>query len=576
MLTTLNTPRRLMIVLTVLALLPALPGLADSPRRAIGDDQVLEAEPQPGLVPQGAVSIDFADAYDADPLGLVAYLPFTSMFTESDERWDVWICRTPGTTSLGIDLNATVTFLNGSIADYFDRLSDGRYRPVFVGRGSSTDDGCGMGQTHTGTTPRMYVNDFSVLVDDRDATVGLGSAGLVAWQEESLVYEGLQRRAEIDGASVTAIDAYPYSPAGSIAAHEIGHTIHWAHSGAVGDYDNQLDLMSQGWGGTHAFNLYSAGWIEPEQVAVHPGGDRTYRVGPLGFDGTRMIVLTTASQGRFYVLSVRSPDDPVLDANSEPVVDEPGVEVYLVDQRTGICSDLPPQSPCFGGRAHITPFPALPATFPGPYAHFHPSGSKFSIEGVDITVSPGTESLTVRVAGGITGSGWFVDDDASVFEGDIEWAAIEGITQGCNPPRGDRFCPDQPVTRGQMAAFLVRALGLPASGRDAFDDDGDSVFEGDINALAARGITRGCDPDSFCPDEPVTRGQMAAFLRRAYELSGSEVDYFTDDDRSVFEGDIAALANSGITRGCTATEFCPDELVTRGQMAAFLHRAEGR
>jgi hypothetical protein len=73
-----------------------------------------------------------------------------------------------------------------------------------------------------------------------------------------------------------------------------------------------------------------------------------------------------------------------------------------------------------------------------------------------------------------------------------------------------------------MAAFLVRALDLPAApGIDFVDDDG-SVFEADIEKLAAAGITRGCNPpanDRFCPNDAVTRGQMAAFLHRALGLA---------------------------------------------------------
>ena len=76
--------------------------------------------------------------------------------------------------------------------------------------------------------------------------------------------------------------------------------------------------------------------------------------------------------------------------------------------------------------------------------------------------------------------GSFVDDDSNVHEGSIEAIAKEGITKGCNPPVNDRFCPERSVTRGQMAAFLVRALGLPAAGRDFFGDDAGSVFEEDI------------------------------------------------------------------------------------------------
>ncbi len=60
--------------------------------------------------------------------------------------------------------------------------------------------------------------------------------------------------------------------------------------------------------------------------------------------------------------------------------------------------------------------------------------------------------------GGIGPPPTFVDDDASIFQADIERLAAAGITKGCNPPTNDRFCPDSNVTRGQMAAFLHRAL----------------------------------------------------------------------------------------------------------------------
>ncbi|MEN8114904.1 MAG: S-layer homology domain-containing protein, partial [Actinomycetota bacterium] len=121
-------------------------------------------------------------------------------------------------------------------------------------------------------------------------------------------------------------------------------------------------------------------------------------------------------------------------------------------------------------------------------------------------------------------SGTFIDDDGSTFEADIEWLAAEGITKGCNPHEGNtRFCPDDPVTRGQMAAFLVRALPLTDRLANPFTDDDGSIFEADIERLAAAGITKGCNPHEgntrFCPDDPVTRGQMAAFLVRALPLT---------------------------------------------------------
>ena len=160
--------------------------------------------------------------------------------------------------------------------------------------------------------------------------------------------------------------------------------------------------------------------------------------------------------------------------------------------------------------------------------------------------------------------------------------ADQGITKGCNPPLNDRFCPNDPVTRGQIAAFLVRGLDLTDRLDNPFSDDDRSIFEADIEKLAAAGITRGCNPpvnDRFCPDDPVTRGQMAAFLVRAvgYTDDGGG-DRFVDDDDSTFEGDIDRLATAGVTKGCNPAandRYCPDDVVTRGQIAAFLHRALG-
>ncbi len=179
----------------------------------------------------------------------------------------------------------------------------------------------------------------------------------------------------------------------------------------------------------------------------------------------------------------------------------------------------------------------------------------------------------------------FADIGDSIFQQEILWLAGEGITRGCNPPANTLFCPTDFVTRGQMAAFLHRALdGILTPGATVeFIDDDTSVFEADIEWLAATGVTRGCNPptnDSFCPDDPVTRGQMAAFLHRALGdvlTPGAAVE-FIDDDSSVFEADIEWLAATGVTRGCnppTNDRFCPDDPVTREQMAAFLFRALG-
>ena len=172
--------------------------------------------------------------------------------------------------------------------------------------------------------------------------------------------------------------------------------------------------------------------------------------------------------------------------------------------------------------------------------------------------------------------GTFVDDDGNMFEGAIEAIAAKGITRGCNPPANTRYCPDDQVTRGQMAIFIVRGYNLPAATVDFFTDDTGKVYEDAADRLAQAGLTQGCAPNLYCGDDPMTRGEMAAFLARAENLPPSNTDHFVDDNRSIFEQGINKVADARITLGCNPprnTNFCPNDNVTRGQMAAFLTRA---
>jgi len=166
--------------------------------------------------------------------------------------------------------------------------------------------------------------------------------------------------------------------------------------------------------------------------------------------------------------------------------------------------------------------------------------------------------------------GGFTDIADSKFRDDIVWLVEHGITTGCT---ATTFCPDGLVRRGAMASFLARATGLPSASRDYFSDDSTSVHEGNINRIAEARITRGCETKRFCPKSDVTRGQMASFLARALSLPATSRDYFNDDDGTAHEDAINRLAAAGITTGCAEKRFCPKRDVTRGQMAAFIHRA---
>ncbi len=189
---------------------------------------------------------------------------------------------------------------------------------------------------------------------------------------------------------------------------------------------------------------------------------------------------------------------------------------------------------------------------------------------------PPTDASATRTPGY---NGTFADDDGNLHEPNIEAIAAKGITVGCNPPDNSLFCPDDSVTRGAMAAFIARALDLPRADGDHFNDDSASTFENAINQVATTGITQGCNPPQntrFCPDRTMTRGEMAAFLVRAFDLPAATTDYFGDDRGHIFEDAINRLGAAGITLGCNPpenTRYCPDDPIRRDQMATFLVRA---
>jgi hypothetical protein len=184
--------------------------------------------------------------------------------------------------------------------------------------------------------------------------------------------------------------------------------------------------------------------------------------------------------------------------------------------------------------------------------------------------------LVVALVAGLSlpaaAAGRFTDDDYNRHEPYIEAIAAAGITQGT----GDgRYLPNATVTRAQMATFLVRAFNLPAGPRGQFTDTRGSVHEASINALAAAGITTGCAPRRFCPNDQVTRAQMGTFLARAMKLAPSSRRAFDDLRGSVHEGNVNALFEAGVTGGCATRRYCPSNPVKRDQMASFLGRALG-
>ncbi len=147
------------------------------------------------------------------------------------------------------------------------------------------------------------------------------------------------------------------------------------------------------------------------------------------------------------------------------------------------------------------------------------------------------------------------------------------------------FCPNQPIERWVMAIWMVRLLdGADTAPSDAsrfVDVVADQKWAPFIERLAELEVTLGCSAEPelrFCPDQPVTRAQMASFIVRALNLPTPQdpADFADVATDNVHAADIAALYAAGITVGCSAEpelRFCPDQQTTRAEMATFVNRA---
>lgn len=177
-----------------------------------------------------------------------------------------------------------------------------------------------------------------------------------------------------------------------------------------------------------------------------------------------------------------------------------------------------------------------------------------------------------------------VDASEADFSAFIHSIYRSGVTAGCstNPLR---FCPAAAVSRAQMAVFLLRAMHgatytPPAASGSVFADvPFTHPFGSWIEALATAGVTAGCGGGRYCPDQAVTRAQMAVFLLRGkygigYTPPPASGGVFADIPAGhPYARWIERLVAEGIAAGCGGGMFCPDAVVRRNQMAVFLVRA---
>ncbi len=166
----------------------------------------------------------------------------------------------------------------------------------------------------------------------------------------------------------------------------------------------------------------------------------------------------------------------------------------------------------------------------------------------------------------------------------VESVAGAGVTAGCGATPAV-YCPEAPVSRAQMAVFVLKSLEgpgwtpPPCTGVFA-DVPCPSLFADWIEEFAARGITAGCGGGVYCPDDPTSRAQMAVFLLKGVEgaayVPPACTGIFADVScPSQFADWVEELAARGITAGCGDGLFCPGDATSRAQMAVFLTKAFG-
>lgn len=117
----------------------------------------------------------------------------------------------------------------------------------------------------------------------------------------------------------------------------------------------------------------------------------------------------------------------------------------------------------------------------------------------------------------IAAGGEFIDDENSIFEGDINWMGENEVSLGCNPPTNDRYCPDDNVTRGQMAAFMHRlAVNQVVDAATAISAQNASTLDG-------------LDSSAFLKDDVISFTQASGWVPN--EATGSTVQYYNNADR---------------------------------------------
>ena len=373
-----------------------------------------------------------------------------------------------------------------------------------------------------------------------------------------------------------------------VIGHELGHNFGLWHAASLdcgtnviggtctsSEYGDPFDIM----GNQRAMHFNSAqkdslGWLAAGAVALHKGGTTSYALTPIETaGGARYAVKIPAGPLRTYWIEYRQPLGFDSALSSYP---NNGAQIRVESPFESICGgcgddteflDLTPATSAFTDGALVVGQSYVDATY-----------------GITVSaIAQGASDLTLTVASPTRPS--FADVPASHPNyADIETIYWYGITKGC-AASPLTFCPTGTVSRSEMAVFIERAkrgaafLGT-ATGAIFSDVIAGYWAGGPIEQLYTDGITTGCaaSPLRFCPDNKVSRAEMAPFLLRArygsaFNPGAATGTVFSDVPKTYWAAAwIERAYQFGVMPSCGTgpLRFCPDNLVPRAEMAQLL------
>ena len=257
----------------------------------------------------------------------------------------------------------------------------------------------------------------------------------------------------------------------------------------------------------------------------------------------------------------------------------PPVTYYTLRFETGGGSDIPSVREAYNAYIDLTKY--VPTwrghTFIGWYSERSLTNK---VSGVYLTKDMTVYALWRVDENPGTGANPFTDvSEKDWFYGDVMFVYENGLMLGTSKTL---FSPHGTATRGMMATILWRMEGSPApKGKNSFTDvEAGKWYADAITWTAENGIFAGYGKDKFGPDDPITREQLAAIFYRYADYKGYDLtvkgnlDKFKDADKITDYAKTAMqwAVGSGLVKGKSGNLLDPQGTATRAEIAAMLHR----